>query len=345
VNAFVELNNALIIRYSDPALFQDALHMIEELDKPQKQVNIETKFVEVNETRAKEFGADFSIEGLGSGRSVDWNTQTINSRFAQDVDQWSSPLNPPLVSPASAANLLTGPTAIDAVIGTFPYINLQLRFLEAEGILNVINGPRVTALDNREAEFRIEEYEPQQSTIAQNTLQNVINPLDQAYTSLQLSAEGRDDVQNSNMVTAVVLRMTPQITSPDSITLNDLIAELLDFEGYVASTVTPIVQNVTQAAAGGTNQTLFSTTLAPTAQVYSPPVPLVKRKKIETYARIKNGGTVVIGGWTGERTQELTTGIPVLRDMPFFGKLLFSKAQRSSDRTTLMIFLTGNLVE
>ena len=70
-----------------------------------------------------------------------------------------------------------------------------------------------------------------------------------------------------------------------------------------------------------------------------------KRKKIITDARIKNGGTIIIGGWTGERTQEMTSGIPVLRNMPYLGKLLFSRAQRTSDRTTLLIFLTGQLID
>jgi len=70
-----------------------------------------------------------------------------------------------------------------------------------------------------------------------------------------------------------------------------------------------------------------------------------KRKKILTDARISNGGTIVIGGWTGERSQELTSGVPVLRNMPYFGKLLFSRNQTTKDRTTLLIFLTCLIIE
>ena len=60
---------------------------------------------------------------------------------------------------------------------------------------------------------------------------------------------------------------------------------------------------------------------------------------------INNGGTIILGGWTGERSEEITSGVPVLRNMPYIGKLLFSRAQRSSNKTTLMIFLTCYLVE
>ena len=74
-------------------------------------------------------------------------------------------------------------------------------------------------------------------------------------------------------------------------------------------------------------------------------VPTKRCKKIVTGARIRDGGTIVIGGWTGERTQELTSGIPVLRNMPYLGKLFFNRVQRTSDRTTLLIFLTGYLID
>jgi type II secretory pathway component GspD/PulD (secretin) len=73
--------------------------------------------------------------------------------------------------------------------------------------------------------------------------------------------------------------------------------------------------------------------------------PLVRRKRIQTDARIANGGTIVLGGWTGERSQELTSGVPVLRNMPYIGKMLFSRNTWNRDRTTLLIFLTAFMVD
>lgn len=341
INPFGELN-AIIVRYTNPALYQDVLKLVEQLDKPTKQVQIETKFVEVNETRAKEFSADFNIAGLGSGRSVDWNSQLVNSRFGQDLDEFRDSYSPPIENPTNA-NLIKGTTVIDAVIGNFPNIQYSLRLLEAEGIINIINGPKVTALDGQEAEFRIEEYAPQQITSvgSQNSLGSIVNPLDRAFQNIQLA--DTDEANNQNMINAVVLRMTPEITSPDSIILNQLSAELIDFEGWLGQTALPIVQSV--ATTGQSNSSLFNIVPQPVAVSNQNFQMMLKRKKIVTDARIKNGGTIVIGGWTGERSQELTSGIPVLRNMPYFGKLLFSRAQRTSDRTTLLIFLTGNLIE
>jgi type II secretory pathway component GspD/PulD (secretin) len=68
------------------------------------------------------------------------------------------------------------------------------------------------------------------------------------------------------------------------------------------------------------------------------------RKLINTRARTSDGGTIVLGGWTGERTIESTSGVPVLRNMPYVGKL-FTRNARSSDRTTLLIFLTAHIID
>jgi type II secretory pathway component GspD/PulD (secretin) len=338
INPFGELN-ALIIRYTNPALYQDAVNLITQLDQPTKQVEIETKFVEVNETRAKEFSADFNITGLTSGRNIDWDNNLVNSRYAQDQDEFRDAFSPPIENPANA-NLIKGTTILGATIGSVPMIQYNLRLLEAEGIINITNGPKVMALDGQDAEFRIEQYAPRNATTtAQNPTTGIVNPLDQA---LNLELADIDEATNQSMITAVVLRMTPEITSENSIILNDLSAELIDFEGWLGEAVSPVV---TQVVNNANNRSPINPVIPGVAVTNANMQMLMKRKKIVTVARIQNGGTIVIGGWTGERTQELTSGIPVLRNMPYFGKLLFSRAQRTSDRTTLLIFLTGYLVD
>jgi len=342
INPFSDLN-AIIVRYTDPAFYQDVINLVKQLDTPVKQVQIETKFVEVNETRAKEFSADFNIAGLGSGRNIDWSQQLVNSSFAQDQSEYRSPFDAPLEA-LDNANLIKGTTVLNAVIGNFPQLQYSLNLLEAEGILNVVNGPKVLAMDGKQAEFLIEEYTPQRlTTQISNPLQNVVNPLDQAFQNMQLD-NFIGTTNNTNLITAVYLRMTPEITSENSIILNDLRAELIDFEGWLASVVQPVVQNAVQTAVAGTPAT-FSTLTPPVAITNQNAQMTLKRKELNTQARITNGGTIVIGGWTGERTEELTSGVPVLRNMPYLGKLLFSRAQRSSDRTTLLIFLTGYLID
>jgi type II secretory pathway component GspD/PulD (secretin) len=329
--------NALIIRYTDPALYRDVLDLLDQLDIPTLQVAIETKFVEVNETRAKEFSAEFDIIGLGHGRDVDWTNTLVNTNFADNSSEFRDPFSPP-VETLLNSNLIKGTTILDAVIGTIPNIQYQLRLLEAEGILNLVNGPRVLALNGEEAEFRIEQVTlDNQNNQDINDLVEFLSP----FEDLEGQLADTDEATEDELVTAVVLRVTPSITSEDSIILRELSAEIIDFEGYMGEIFTPRVEDVDQI----TENTFFVPVVPQIAVSHQRFNMVQKRKKIITDARIKNGGTIIIGGWTGERTQELTSGVPVLRNLPYVGKLLFSRNQRTKDRTTLLIFLTGHLVE
>ncbi len=342
INAFADLN-AIIIRYENPELHAEALSLIKQLDKAMKQVEIETKFVQVNESRAKELSSDFTLNGLGSGRSVDWDTQLINTRFAQDQDEYGSAYEPMMES-LGASNLLKGTTAISMVFGSYPNVQWNLRLLEAEGIVNIVNGPRVTALHGVQAEFRIESYNPQNITsAATNETVDFSNPLLEAVNNnVQLSLPDTQGGTTNGISSAVVLQVTPSITSDKNIILRQLTTELIDPDQNIAQLATEALQG-TATDATGIGQ-YFNPVVGGQAAV-NQGVMSTKRKKILTDARISNGGTIVLGGWTGETSSEYTSGVPLLRNMPFIGKLLFSRNQRSRNKTTLLIFLTGWIVE
>ncbi|HPB30995.1 MAG TPA: hypothetical protein PLB62_06030 [Candidatus Sumerlaeota bacterium] len=68
-------------------------------------------------------------------------------------------------------------------------------------------------------------------------------------------------------------------------------------------------------------------------------------KQFQTTARIKDGGTIVVGGWTSERSGDYKSGIPVIRNIPFVGKMLFGRNLRHIDKITLLIFLTARIVD
>jgi type II secretory pathway component GspD/PulD (secretin) len=61
-------------------------------------------------------------------------------------------------------------------------------------------------------------------------------------------------------------------------------------------------------------------------------------------ARVNNGGTIVIGGWNGEVAINMDAGVPVLRSLPYVGKLLFNRNHDRIEKTNLLIFLTCNIV-
>lgn len=72
--------------------------------------------------------------------------------------------------------------------------------------------------------------------------------------------------------------------------------------------------------------------------------PIVSRREARTSVNVMDGQTVVIGGIMRDRVQKVKTGIPFLKDIPFVGDLLFSRTERTTERTELMVFLTPRII-
>ncbi|MBI3737393.1 hypothetical protein HY256_12885, partial [Candidatus Sumerlaeota bacterium] len=336
INPFGPLN-ALIIRYDNPASLQEVEDLVAQLDKPTKQVEVETKFVQVNETRAREFSSDFNLEGLSRARDISQvfdGNWALNSRFAQVRDELRDTFEPPIENPLSA-NLLKGTTVMDLVLGgsSLPSLGFTLRLLEAEGVINITNGPKVTMLDAITGEFRIEKIGPPSSTgTTAGAGRSGTSPI--YSTGAQGGGGGgnsdtirEEDASNfRNRLSTVVLEVTPEITSEKSI-IFQIIAELIDFDDNLGENVFRN-QQTGGGAAGGDNGLLpelpshidpnpgqsivnsgitgepFGMWLVTTGRLFR------TRKLIDTTARTHDGGTIVLGGWTGERAQELTSGVP-----------------------------------
>jgi type II secretory pathway component GspD/PulD (secretin) len=125
-------------------------------------------------------------------------------------------------------------------------------------------------------------------------------------------------------VTQVLLSVEPEITSPESI-LMQIDVEIRDSGSGIANDMW------NQSAGFGIGTTGIG---IPNA-----------RKTLQTYARVKDGGTTVLGGWTAEIAEDLESGTPGLRDIPWIGKMFFSHNVHSKVRTNLLIFLSANLVD
>ncbi|MCD6384290.1 tetratricopeptide repeat protein [Candidatus Sumerlaeota bacterium] len=304
IEPFEDLN-ALLIRYTDPAKYSEVKHWIEKLDFPTPQVSIEAKFVEVLENRAKEYSSEFTIMNLGEG--VDLDSSIFNMRFGQYMDEFRDELEPP-IEYTTMANLLKGTTIFNWIIagGESP-INYQLRLLEAEGIINVVNGPTITTLSGESADFIIErdpgyyQYDPEND-------EYVLRP-----------------------ITHVDMSVTPYVTQLGVITL-DIDAEIRDFESNLGTAV--YLQRPTA-----------ETGVGPLAVYHSNTDRSVIRKDLTTIARVQDGGTIVLGGWSGEHTAERHSGVPVFRNLPYIGQLLFGRNLKTVEKTTLLIFLTANVVK
>jgi type II secretory pathway component GspD/PulD (secretin) len=339
-NQFGNLN-ALIVRYTDPAAFAKLNQFILELDKPTPQVSIQTKFVTVNQEKAKEF-------------SMNWN--------ALDHDSPNSLTPVATAAQTAAAGTAAGATAnavnaaqnitkeyMDVIkndytifSGGSPHsimgktLDWTLRLLEVEGVVTYVNGPQVTVMDGQSADFEIRapDIDLESNGSQQydsNTVNQILSGNLGSSSSSTDTTSGSTTTNNSstnlavNWQPMVMLSVEPEITSPESI-LMQIDVEIRD------SQLVNIGNSLWSNNAAGfysRGSVGFS----------------ARRKMIQTYARVKDGGTTVLGGWTGELTEDLESGTPGLRDLPWVGKLFFSRSVHTKIRTNLLVFLSANLMD
>jgi type II secretory pathway component GspD/PulD (secretin) len=280
---------------------------------------METRFVEVFEQRARELKSDFVITDLTKG--FDFSDAVIGGRFAQDTDEFGN-IYEPLAEDQNRANLLKGSTNLGfTFLNNGSPISLNLRALEAAGVINITNAPNVTTLNGETVDFIIER--------------------ELGLRQPQAGATGGDANQFTAVAseTPVNLSLTPTITAGGAITI-EIEVEIRDRESNLGNQLT-----LAATTGGGGNGTTDDTTTIPRAQAIRASLGYaILRKDLNTTARIKDGGTVILGGWMSTRQEDFDSGVPLLRDIPFLGKLFFSREQKKDEKVTLNIFLTGNIL-
>ncbi len=73
--------------------------------------------------------------------------------------------------------------------------------------------------------------------------------------------------------------------------------------------------------------------------------PSIDSRKVETNFMLKDGDTVVIGGLKKKDYTNTVDKIPLLGDIPFIGKMLFSKIVKEAVNTELIIFITPRIMD
>jgi len=309
-------NHGIYVEYKDPTHLAKVEEWIKVLDVRKKQVSIEAKFVEVMESRAKQFSSQLAIADLTQG--IDFDNSVLNMRYANDLDELQNAIlsqYEPAVESPYYQHLLKGTTVFSLITGGNSPINWQLRLLEAEGVVNVISGPQILASEGESSSFRITRELGGIPAVdaSGNYVGGVgIQRYDPIYIEIQdlfVSPTGyiRFRIPNSTRIT--------------------------DLDALTGGTI--VQQAGITATAGVTG--------APTASNVQYTLSRLT-KEIETTVQVKDGDTIVIGGWTNERSGNYRSGIPIIHNIPFIGNILFGRNLRQIDKTTLLIFLTCRIV-
>ncbi len=296
--------------------------LIAELDKPTRQVLIETHFVEIASSPESRKGVDWT--GTLQAQNISYGNGVSTAVTAPPAASSSSSSTTPgggYATSSGSAPVTTVTTSSGSggfSLNTASGLTPNIGFLNADGLhavlsfLNssldaqVVSTPRIVTLDNEMAQLSVTRGFP---------IFNI-----QAGSA---NASGGSSVTYSNVGTT--LQVTPRISADNQIWLK------------VQPEVSSFFGNFSQSVNGGTGANGQPTSLVLTA-------PQFDQRSFTTQVRIPNASTLVMGGLVNDSPKSQTTKVPVLGDMPLLGNL-FRSEDKLSDKDNLLIFITPTIVQ
>ena len=330
------------------------------IQKRTRQVQIETKFVEYNEGALEELGYDWTLYDSGSiadfeladsgnyytrggtynsspvvtgpggeqlyntdGSAGVFGTQVIPSTAGPGGQQGQSLFGTALRSnsqglqQAASGSLLSlmGGTPAALVLENYNDIPLDLAItaMEQEGTADVLNAPKVTTKSGNEAVIKVVETHRY--------------PLDYDVETGQRTAPVVKPQDWEDKDLGVVLKVEPTVDVENETIELELNPEITKFVGY-----DEYIVGVNSYETGGNNASTF----VGDGRTLVAKVPYFKTRSISTQVTISDGSTVVMGGLVDEQTDTFRDQVPLLGDIPYFGRFFRSEGSRNFKRNLLI---------
>ena len=312
--SYDERTNTLIVN-DIPERVEKVRQLVAMLDKPVRQVLIESRIVIAQEGFRKQIGARFGISGASEdsdgnlitvGGSLSATDQMVGIGLANRLNGNSSalpvglgdPIGGGVIAPTAANRLnfnlpVTDPGAgsfAATILGADYILDMELSALESEDRGELLSSPKVITTDQQEAVIK--------------------QGQEVGYVTIQSGGTGIPTATVAFKEIVLELLVTPRITADGRVFLA-LKVKKDNLAGFIA---TP----------GGQ-------------------VPIIDKREVQTGALVDNGQTVVLGGiYEFERNDNLSK-VPVLGDIPAVGNLFRNKDRRNS-KVELLIFVTPKIL-
>ena len=293
--------------------------LVTQLDKPTRQVLIETRLVEINSNPITRKGIDWS--GTLQGQNISFGNGNISGNSVVTTPSGTVPVastpgggygsgggGGSSTKSVYSTSIGSGGLALSTKQGLMPnvgFLNADglhavLSFINSSADAQIVSTPRVVTLDNEVANIEVTRGYPVFNVSAgtQNT-------------------SGGSSVSYTNVGTK--LHVTPRISANDNIWLK-VVPEVSSFAG-----------DVSQSVGGGTGG----------SQLLS--APTFDFRIITTQVIIPNANTLVMGGLVVDNPVSTATKVPILGDVPFLGHA-FRSETKTTDKKDLVIFITPTIV-
>lgn len=342
------------------------------VDVAPSQVDIQTKFLEINQNNIQELGFDwllgpFSVGGgvYGSGGGAPGAStatypfgnpmaggapmSSVGALRSGDQAISGNSIDALLASANGVSSGLASATpapGIFSIAGVFsePQFQLVIRALNQKKGVDLMSAPKVTTKSGAEATIKIvnefiypKQYTPPQipQSTATTTTGLVVNPANQPPPTITPSFP--TDFTKQDL--GVILKATPTI-GPDGYTIDlALNPKVTDFDGFInyGSPINTVGYRLSPDFPGINEpyaQTLTTNTINQ---------PVFSIREVNTFVTVWDGQTVALGGLIREDVQKIQDKVPFLGDMPMAGRLFRSDVDQKFKKN-LVIFVTPRIL-
>lgn len=319
---YVRENNTLIVR--DTAQVHEQLKdMIARLDVEPAQVFIDVKFVSTANTDLFDLGVDYGdfgprISASGGQIPITFPFDYGSGGFEDSLianDTGSGPFN---IGGNPEANGLGATLVPDTVFGalSFTGVSATLRMLQRDTKSEVVQAPKLVALDGRPATIFVGE-----------TIRYAEARTEQGQAGgLNLSVQEAD---GSPVEVGFQLMVRPEIIPGTNRMTLEVIPKETSLSGTGDSTLAPPGFDVFQVGAAGAAGSIA--------------LPRVRSSTIVTSMMLESGQTAVIGGLSTDTELRTESRVPFISAVPLLGEL-FKHRENTVERRSLMVFITPSIL-
>ena len=321
--AFPESNSVMI---TAPAVILDACEqVIREVDVEPKQVYIEARFVELSNDVFHDIGIDWSmLDGMKGAVSLAGGIQ--KNRLGKGVQDYSRKM------PDGTSYSLSGSSLVGGADGDIAYFNGTLDFSQMYIILSALEGsedarifsnPKIIVSSGKKATVDMTTKYPNVKIAAKRTTNSGGDSLDLDMQMAAIPGEDKFMFANEAFFSwGISLDVTPRIGT----------------NGLISVSIVPTISSQNGWVESGTASEAEEGTI-------SAKYPVIEVQRLVTEFAMASGTTAVIGGLSRTVEEQVDTGIPLLRDIPWIGPRIFGSRTRKKQQKEIIVFVTVGLVD
>lgn len=295
-----EPNSIVVIDYPDN--IERVAEYLATLDISPRQVSIEARVVEVKLQKEHSLGVNWQIfadKGYFPVGRFQAGTAALGTQpgLLEQTISYKNTYYPPAQTISGAESPFTFAIFDDN-------INIVLSTLASALDTNILSAPRVTTINNSEAEIKVIQKIPwAEPTLTESTTEGGLPSI---TWTMHFEEVG------------IALKVTPTINDDGNITM------------VLAPEVSEKTSDYPLTASQGTTSIDYT-------------VPIIDTRSASTKVVVGSGQTLIIGGLIKDKSSKGATKIPLFGDIPFLG-YLFKSEKVIKDKTELLIFVSPTII-